>query len=126
MDPMDLREHEAWNEEMAKRHDPDAFLTKTSAPVRWIGGLRLAAAARLLAGEPSNRILDVGCGPGNLLERLHGAELVGVDLSDTLLAQAKARLAGRPEVKLVKAPAESIPFPDGHFDRAVCSEVLEH
>jgi len=43
--------------------------------------------------KPGERILDVGCGDGALTQRLvdAGAEVVGVDTSDSLLAAAVAR-----------------------------------
>jgi SAM-dependent methyltransferase len=46
-----------------------------------------------LAPKPGERILDLGCGDGVLTEAIarHGAEVVGVDLSDSLLAAARAR-----------------------------------
>lgn len=47
----------------------------------------------LLATRAGDRILDLGCGDGALTERLvhAGAEVVGVDLSPSLLAAARAR-----------------------------------
>ena len=43
--------------------------------------------------KPGERILDVGCGDGALTQRLvdAGAEVVGVDTSDSLLAAARER-----------------------------------
>ena len=52
--------------------------------------------------------------------------MVGVDLSETLLKQARARVAGRTGFEFQLAPAEVLPFPAASFDRVVCSEVLEH
>lgn len=60
------------------------------------GGERLRPAVDLLARVPleaPRRIVDLGCGPGNatalLSERWPGAELVGVDSSLEMLAQAR-------------------------------------
>ena len=111
---------------MARLYDPDAFITKTGLAIRFVEGLRLRQTRRALAGGPTQDTLDLGCGAGNLLERLDGGRLVGVDLSDTMLDQARRRLSGRPAVEFVKASAEALPFPDGVFGRVVCSEVLEH
>jgi ubiquinone/menaquinone biosynthesis C-methylase UbiE len=121
---LDPKEHEAWNDGMARLYDPDSFITKTSLAIRLVERMRLDRTARALGSEGA--VLDLGCGAGNLLERLEGSRLVGVDLSDTMLAQARKRLGGRANVELVKANAEALPFPDAAFGRVVCSEVLEH
>ncbi|MFI5350495.1 MAG: methyltransferase domain-containing protein [Elusimicrobiota bacterium] len=124
---MDPKEHEVWNDAMARLYDPDSFITKTGFLIRCVERLRLRRTRRALASGPTRDTLDLGCGAGNLLELLQGGgRLVGVDLSETMLAQARLRLIGRPEVEFVKASAETLPFSDGIFGRVVCSEVLEH
>jgi trans-aconitate 2-methyltransferase len=67
---------------------------------------RTRPARDLLARIPSGihrRIVDLGCGPGNstelLARRFSDAEVVGLDNSDTMLAQARARL---PDVRFEK------------------------
>src|SRR6185295_9524544 len=111
---------------MAKRFDPDAFITKSGYFIRTIEAMRLERTKRSLNLGAGLSVLDLGCGPGNLLERLEGARVVGLDLSDYLLAQARARVAGRAGFEVLKGDAEHLPFPDASFDRIVCSEVLEH
>jgi len=123
---MDLAEFEKWNERMSKIYDPDSFITKTAFPIRWVEKKRLAKTLAAVACDSSSRILDLGCGPGNLTTSLTGNLVVGVDLSEAMLQQARARLASNSAITIVKGNAESIPFPDGHFNRIVCSEVLEH
>jgi ubiquinone/menaquinone biosynthesis C-methylase UbiE len=111
---------------MARLYDPDAFITKSGWPIRFVEALRLRRTQWALACEPSSHVLDLGCGPGNLLERLAGARRVGADFSETMLAQARRRLAGRGGFELVKADGAALPFDARSFDRVVCSEVLEH
>lgn len=111
---------------MARRHDPDAFITKSGFFIRRIEAMRLEAARRALEVRPSDDVLDVGCGSGNLLAALSGNRVVGLDLCDTLLDKAKERAAGLIHIQIIKGGAEFLPFPDRSFDRIVCSEVLEH
>jgi ubiquinone/menaquinone biosynthesis C-methylase UbiE len=70
---------------------------------------------------PSERVLDVGCGTGVLLEglldRYPDSRLTGVDLSPAMLAHARQRLPDR--VTLEVADAEALPFPAESFDMAV-------
>ncbi len=49
-------------------------------------------AARLLGARLQGKILDVGCGPGNFSRflRAHGAQVVGVDVSEKEIALARA------------------------------------
>ena len=70
------------------------------------------------------RVLDVGCGTGRLsvalAERAH-AKVWGVDASTAMLAVARRKVQG---VAFKQADAESLPFKDGWFERAVLWLVL--
>lgn len=123
---MDLMDHGRWNEEMAKKYNPDMFITKTGWVVRWVEKRRLHMTLNALQSAPDSSVLDLGCGSGNLLPLISAKRIVGVDPSDTLLNQARIRTAKIPNVELVKAFAEQLPFEAGTFDRIVCSEVMEH
>jgi ubiquinone/menaquinone biosynthesis C-methylase UbiE len=72
------------------------------------------------------RVLDVGCGTGRVAVELaeRGSRVWGVDPSAEMLAEAKAR-AGR-RVAFKRAAAESLPFRDGWFERAVLRLVVHH
>ena len=74
-----------------------------------------------LAGR---RVLDVGCGTGRLTVALAelGSRAWGVDPSEEMLAEARAR-AGR-VAAFKRAPAEALPFRDGWFERAVLRLVV--
>jgi ubiquinone/menaquinone biosynthesis C-methylase UbiE len=79
--------------------------------------------ARSRPGAPL-RLLDVACGTGRLLRMLGGAlpgvRLTGVDLSPFYVSFARAALPRELDVSLVCENAESLPFPDGHFDATTC------
>jgi SAM-dependent methyltransferase len=72
------------------------------------------------------RIVDVGCGTGRLAAELarRGARVWGVDPSEKMLREARRRL-GR-LVGLKQGRAESLPFRDGCFERAVLWLVIHH
>jgi ubiquinone/menaquinone biosynthesis C-methylase UbiE len=71
------------------------------------------------------RVLDVGCGTGQLAARLRRAlpraEVVGCDFSRGMLRRARAR---SPEVRWVQGDAQRLPFPDRHFDALVSTEAF--
>lgn len=86
---------------------------------------RLFDQARELRPE---RILDVGCGTGELLvaaaRRWPGATLSGVDLSAAMLARARGKDFGHP-AELVEGSVYELPFDDGTFD-LVFNSISSH
>jgi SAM-dependent methyltransferase len=74
--------------------------------------------------DPSQRVLDVGCGPGALTARLArrvGAErIAAVDPSESFVAACAARVPG---ADVRRGEAGSLPWPDGTFD-AVLSQLV--
>lgn len=77
------------------------------------------------------RLLDIGCGTGNLLlatGKLHPrVELTGLDPDPKALARAarKFRRAGL-DVRCDRGFAQELPYPDGSFDRVFSSLMLHH
>jgi ubiquinone/menaquinone biosynthesis C-methylase UbiE len=88
----------------------------------------MVALAALRGGR---RVLDVGCGTGNLLratgKRHRDVELAGVDPDPKMLARAasKTRKAGL-TVRLDRGFAQELAFPDGSFDVVFSSLMLHH
>jgi SAM-dependent methyltransferase len=88
------------------------------SPTRLAG---FEAALALVPGAP-RRALDVGTGTGDaafaLARRWPELEVVGVDLSELMVAEARRKipleLAGR--VRFEPADAAALPFEDGFFD----------
>jgi len=77
--------------------------------------------------RPDERVLDVGCGKGELaldLAERAGARVVGVDVSPRYLAFARERSA-HPNVEYVEADVLTW-RPGEPFDVVVLSNVLEH
>src|SRR5206468_1542274 len=77
------------------------------------------------------RVLDLGTGTGAVAERAArlvrpGGEVLGVDISPAMLAQARRRLAavGLGDVVFGEGRAEALPAPDGCFDAVLASLSL--
>lgn len=82
-----------------------------------------------------SRLLEVGCGAGNLLMQasVAGSYPVALDLSMQALTFVRARFeeatssAAAPEAyACTQAIGEALPFTDGSFDCVLLSEVIEH
>jgi SAM-dependent methyltransferase len=81
----------------------------------------------LLGDVRGKRVLDVGCGDGDLAVALagRGATVVGLDPSTAMLAAARERAerAAQP-VSFVSGVAEALPFAPGNFDIVVAVTIL--
>jgi len=77
------------------------------------------------------RVLDVGCGAGGAVRALAArfpglAAAVGIDVSETMIAEARARTAADSHaVEFLIADGHRLPFPDESFDAAFSLRVFE-
>lgn len=81
---------------------------------------------RILNANPK-KILDIGCGTGNVLIRLESNKdfkLYGLDISEKMIKIAKKNLKDRAELKV--GDSEYIPWEDNSFDAIVCNASFHH
>lgn len=115
---------------IARRYDRFNAIVSCSLDRRW----RALAIARALGEPPAQhaRALDLCTGTGEIAlgfaQRLNGAcpaslqrsgasRIIGVDLSEPMLALARAKSAQRQaRVEWLRGDAQQLPFPDGSFD----------
>jgi len=100
----------------------------------WVINTPYRRILRSAAVMEQDRVLDLGCGIGNILialaERIdfiHPA--AGVDVSPDLIRIGEreiARAGLQDRIALQVAPATRLPFADGAFDVVVSSHVLKH
>jgi SAM-dependent methyltransferase len=100
--------HQTW--------DPVAY-GKGGAFVRELAG----GVLEWLAPQAGERILDLGCGDGQLTQRIAatGAIVTAIDASGEMVAAARAR-----GIAADQGPAEDLPYPDGSFDAVFSNAVL--
>lgn len=73
-------------------------------------------------------ILDLGCGTGRFSEALRerfDAEVIGIDPSEKMLAQARSKLS-IPGIRYEIGRAEAIPLPDNSVDLVFMSMIFHH
>jgi ubiquinone/menaquinone biosynthesis C-methylase UbiE len=85
-----------------------------------IDRLEIAAIQPYVSG---GRVLEAGCGTGLILKEVapHAQMAVGVDLSQGMLAKARAR-----GLNVVHGSVTDLPFGPGEFDLAYSFKVLAH
>jgi ubiquinone/menaquinone biosynthesis C-methylase UbiE len=77
---------------------------------------------RRLGVTPGTRLLDVGCGAGQLalIAARAGAQVIGCDISTNWLEKARDRAAAEGlEITFEEADAESLPYRDAQFDAVI-------
>jgi ubiquinone/menaquinone biosynthesis C-methylase UbiE len=84
-----------------------------------------------LAGtQPTDRVLDVACGPGFLTLAFAAmcGDAVGVDATENWLgrARAEAERRGLANVRFEAGDATALPFPDAGFDVVACRAAFHH
>ena len=81
-------------------------------------------AQELTNRQLEGRLLDVGTGPGRLLQAIHRLnprlELTGLDISAAMIKQAQKNLSGM-QVNLTLGNIRQTSFPDGYFDMVTCT-----
>jgi len=78
----------------------------------------------LMELEPSDRVLDLGCGTGWASRRLArvAGEVVGLDVADEMLRRGEQASSGFGNIRYVWGSAEKIPAPDNHFTKVLSVE----
>ncbi len=102
---------------MTQTWNPQAY-EKNGAFVHGLAG----GVLEWLAAQPGERVLDLGCGDGQLSARLvaTGASVIGLDASPQMAAAARAR-----GIQVAEGSAEQMPFEAQSFD-AVFSNAALH
>jgi len=98
---------------------------------RYIDESERSAILELLKPYKGEMILDVGTGTGiYLLEAVRfGAHVIGIDISVNMLNVLGKKIKNKkiyPQVDLLVADAENLPFDDATFDLVTCRLALHH
>jgi len=91
--------------------------------------LEYVAIAERIAAERPGRVLDWGCGHGQVsdLMRRRGVDVVGFDYREGVAPPAAVTLEHYPEVEAIASgDPVALPFADASFDLVLSCGVLEH
>jgi SAM-dependent methyltransferase len=96
-------------------------------------GPRFRKGLSLAGVQPGQRVLDIGCGRGELVihSALRGARATGIDYSEAAVAIAREALASHPASVQERAAfalmdGRRLEFADASFDTAFMTDVVEH
>ena len=115
----------AWNDRMYRRH-PTPYDSRIAGAIQ---RARVRTVLKLARATSTDVVLEIGCEAGRLLAALPPVHsITGVDISSAALDDAERALGARVEpVDLHQLDAQNpLPFPRGHFNVIICSEMLEH
>jgi ubiquinone/menaquinone biosynthesis C-methylase UbiE len=122
---------------MSNQHDylpaagHDALLPGYDLLARVLG-YRKVYAALIAQAEvtDSHRVLEIGCGTGNLIiraKRTHpGIDAIGSDPDPLALSRAQRKARGLNQIRFERGYAQQLPYADGQFDRVLSSMMLHH
>ena len=100
----------------------------------FLGSFYDSVAADVAAAAPSGGwILDVGCGPGHLANRLarqHSLEVTGIDLDPAMIERARTNaersVVAERRPTFVVGGVAALPFPDASIDLVVSTLSMHH
>lgn len=79
---------------------------------------------------PGQRVLEIGCGTGNLSVRAKraqpGVDFVGSDPDPLALARARRKARDLTGIRFERGYAQRLPYPDASFDRVLSALMLHH
>ncbi len=80
--------------------------------------------------ESDLRLLDVGCGPGTMLEKIFesfpdASRIDGIDLAEEMVKQAKSRLPDQ-RVNVIEGTIDTINLPRNFYDIELCMHSFHH
>ncbi|WP_188152170.1 class I SAM-dependent methyltransferase [Teredinibacter waterburyi] len=141
LDAVQSKPHDDYMEIPVKKLFADSYymavvgkLVATDAPkmfdilfqLPWYKQLHEDWLSELFSGYKNARVLEVGCGPGQLMRSASswGHTVVGLDRSEKMLKKARKNLANCSNTELVLASADDIPYTPNTFDFAVAASLI--
>jgi GT2 family glycosyltransferase/ubiquinone/menaquinone biosynthesis C-methylase UbiE len=110
---------------MTVKFTGERFVPSISGEIRHEHLHRYAFSLAFVRGKD---VLDVACGEGygSAMLAAHARRVVGADIADDVVEEARTTYAGRPNLEFAHADVAALPFADRSFDVVVSFETIEH
>jgi ubiquinone/menaquinone biosynthesis C-methylase UbiE len=115
-------------DEYSSQYHQDHYVKKRPPSIYPVLAVRLGYMKAMLSDfMPSGRIIDIGCGTGEMLQvfQKRRFQTFGLDFSLKML-QAISKGITDHRVPLVNGEIEALPFKDETFDGLICAGVIEY
>lgn len=93
----------------------------------WRRTYEVLTAIKNFTSKPPRTIIDLGAADGRMLDLIHRqhpeAHCVGVEYNQGLVNFGRTKF---PDLKLIQGDIQSLDFPEGSFDVAILTAVIEH
>jgi ubiquinone/menaquinone biosynthesis C-methylase UbiE len=79
--------------------------------------------------SPNDKVLDAGCGNGNLIDellKLHALKIHGIDMSEDRVFKSKERFKEFANVEIFKGELEKTNLSKSYYDKICCRYIFEH
>lgn len=111
-------------------HQPEGVLGSFVGRALARKGARAYPVVEAAALQPTDRVLDIGCGPGVAVARaaseVPAGHVTGIDPSDVMVRQATRRTRDAANVTITTGTAESIPLGDDSVDVVWATNTFHH
>src|ERR1700758_4913060 len=100
----------------------------TALAILIMGRRNARLAVDLASVSEADRVVDIGCGPGNAVRAAagRGAQVIGVDPSPVMLRLARAATRDQPKITWSEGGAEALPGADGWATVAWSLRTVHH
>src|SRR5262245_4143582 len=88
---------------------------------------RAQIAERYIRARPGDVVLDLGCGPADILDYLPPVDYLGIDLNADYLTEAKRRFGNwQPRARFVQMDVHALREGTSRFDLVLAQGLLHH
>lgn len=115
-----------WNNEMFVKYNNERMYFHPNPFIRFMENKRVRILINMLDIKPADKVLELGCGEGYILDKLPKSKITGVDLSDEAIKRAKIKLKKKKDINLIKKDATKTGLEKNTYDKIYASEVIEH
>ncbi|MFC2153912.1 class I SAM-dependent methyltransferase [Candidatus Altiarchaeota archaeon] len=119
-------EFRRWNEEMFVKYNNERMYFHPNPIIRYLEKKRIRLILEKLKPKDSDLVLELGCGEAHILDLIKNGKTIGVDISSEAIQRAKEKKRRNKNIILVQGDVEQTPFPENHFKKIICTEVIEH